>query len=541
VLVPDVAGSIPALDAATGDTRWSHSLDGALTAGPAVAGDVALVADDVNVVYALDTGDGGVRWQTRTNQDTGGDFAVSGDAALLVDNGDHLESFDLGDGTRSWSHPIDVTDESPVVVGDEAMTVSTAGRVSLHSLDDGHETRSWRLPSPGAGTSLSVDVPLGLVDGSVVVGAALDGDGVRTGVYAYPTDPAGTAATTGVAFGIEARLIPSPPAAPPTLVGDTLLVPGSDNTLYRSTGRNTVEKVVTSKATLPSVSADDHLVVAHVGDEVRGYPLDGGDQLWRFPASQPFPSAVPTIAGDRVFVPEYGLGLAAVSTDGSPLWFTPLDNAFGTGSPLPLPGGDVFWGAGGAARFDGDTGDQVWAVPDSQTYADAAYDDGTIFAEIVRNSGADGVAAIDAATGRIRWLHEGNNVVYFVGPAAGDGVVVHGDSLGLVVALDERTGAELWRVQLSSRLAGTPAVIDGRVYLAEQGRTEDLFQRDYRISVHDLHTGRFLGAYQPLTSTLTASPSVTGTRDGRLLVPMGGGVGGNADLSPLLILDPRDD
>jgi hypothetical protein len=180
----------------------------------------------------------------------------------------------------------------------------------------------------------------------------------------------------------------------------------------------------------------------------------------------------------------------------------------------------------------------VWSVPDSQTYANAAYDDGTVFAEIVGNSRRSGLAAIDAATGRIRWLRESANTAFFVGPAAGDGVVVHGDSLGLVVAWDERTGAELWRVQLSSPLAGTPAVIDGRVYLAEQGRTEDVFQRDYRVSVHDARTGRFLGAYQPLTSTFTGSPSVTGTPDGRLLVPMGGGVG---DSGSILILEPHDD
>jgi outer membrane protein assembly factor BamB len=319
-------------------------------------------------------------------------------------------------------------------------------------------------------------------------------------------------------------------------------VPGGDQTLYRSTGRSDFDEVVTSKALLPSVSSDGDLVVVHVDDEVRGYPLAGGDQLWRFPATQPFVSAVPTIAGDRVFVPERGLGLAAVSTDGDPLWFTPLDNALGTGSPVPLPGGDVFWGAGGAARFDGDTGNRVWAVPDTQTYANAAYDDGTVFAEIIRYAHTSGLAAIDAGTGRVRWLHESASPVYFVGPAAADGVVVHGDSLGLVVAWDGRTGEELWRVRLTSPLAGAPAIIDGRVYLTETGRTEDLFQRDYRLSVHDLRTGRFLGAYQPPSNTLAGSPSVTASADGRLVLPIGGIGVDNADgLPPFLILEPGDD
>jgi outer membrane protein assembly factor BamB len=541
VLVADISGTVTALDTETGGTRWSHALEGALTAGPAGSDGLALVADDVNVVYALDTSDGSVRWQTRTNRDTAGDFALTDDAALLVDGGQYLESFDLADGRRSWSRRIDTTAQSPVVVGDEVLTVSDDGRVALRDLEDGRETRSWPLPRPHAGSAPSVDVPLGLVDGDVVVGAALSGDGVTTGLFAYPTAAPEPGAVGGTSFAVDTRLVPSPPSAPPSLVGDTLLVPSGDGTLYRSTGRSDFDEVVTSKALLPSVSTDGDLVVVHVGDEVRGYPLAGGDQRWRFPAAEPFFSSVPTIAGDRVFVPERGLGLAAVSTDGAPLWFTPLDNALGTGSPLPLPGGDVFWGAGGAARFDGGTGDQVWAVPDTQTYADAAYDDGAVFAEVVRNTHTSGLAAIDAETGRIRWLHESASTAIFVGPAAADGVVVHGDSVGLVVALDERTGEELWHLQLSTPLAGPPAIVDGRVYLTEQGRTEDLFQRDYRLSAHDLRTGRFLGAYQPPSSTLSGSPSVTASPDGRLVLPVGGSVENGNGLSPLLVLEPRDE
>jgi outer membrane protein assembly factor BamB len=118
---------------------------------------------------------------------------------------------------------------------------------------------------------------------------------------------------------------------------------------------------------------------------------------------------------------------------------------------------------------------------------------------------------------------------------------VPGDSLGRVVARDGRTGEELWRVRLTSPLAGAPAIIDGRVYLTETGRTEDLFQRDYRLSVHDLRTGRFLGAYQPPSSTFAGSPSVTASADGRLVLPIGGSVDNADGLSPFLILEPRDE
>lgn len=534
VVVPDLNGRIVALDLENGDKRWTRSLDGGLAAGPAASDDRVLVADDQGVVYALAAADGGLEWETRTRWDPQGDIAVSDDAVTLLGGPERLESFDLADGHNVWSVEIEDTSQSPVVVGAEVVTVSRSGTVSLRDLGDGRETRSWPLPGGGPGSNVvNVDVPLGLVHGSLVVGTEFIAAAQTTALYAYPV--AEDAKRSGVAFGSEVRTLDAPPMSPPALTGDTLFVPANDYSVYRSTGSKEVEKVATSKGLLPGVAVGGGLMVTQIDDEVRGYPVAGGDPLWRFPAQPPVPGSTPVIGDGVVFVPEYGVGLAAVSTDGAPQWFTPIDNSLGTTPPLPLPGGDVFYGSGSASRYDGDTGDRRWSIDDAQLFSGASYSNGLIFADLVRNTQSSGLAAIDADTGRIRWFHENFSNAPYSGPAAADGVVVYGDSRGLVIAFAAATGKELWRLQLSTPMAGPPAIVDGRVYLAESGRNEDVFQRDYRMSVHDLHTGDFLGSYQPPgTAFFTIVPSFAASADGRLLLPSTGREG-----SIVVILEPH--
>ena len=127
-------------------------------------------------------------------------------------------------------------------------------------------------------------------------------------------------------------------------------------------------------------------------------------------------------------------------------------------------------------------------------FSTAAYDGGQVFADLARADHPAGLAAIDAATGEIRWTRPNVAQQVFVGPAADDGVVVYTDSTGLVTALDATNGAELWHLRVDTPLAGTPVVTDGRVYLVEQGYQQDLNQRAARVTAYDARSGAFLGA-----------------------------------------------
>jgi outer membrane protein assembly factor BamB len=220
-----------------------------------------------------------------------------------------------------------------------------------------------------------------------------------------------------------------------------------------------------------------------------------------------------------------GVGLAALDRQGVQRWFTPIRDSGGTTTPLPLPGGDVVYGTGTIARYDGTTGDLVWSVPDAALFTPTAYDGGLVFADLVRNEHQSGLAAIDATTGAIRWTRPNSAQQLLLGPAAGEGVVVYSDTTGLVAGLDGASGDELWTLRVETSLAGVPVIDDGRVYLAEQGRQEDLNQRASRVSAYDLRSGAFLGSYEPPDSSNSTRPVVGTTPDGDLLVPATGSDG----------------
>ena len=101
-----------------------------------------------------------------------------------------------------------------------------------------------------------------------------------------------------------------------------------------------------------------------------------------------------------------------------------------------------------------------WSTP--------AIDRGTVY--VATNAG--GVVAVDRRTGRVRWS------VPLPGPTWGspvvvDGVLLEGDCLGSLHALDVRDQRhrprELWSIRLGGCIESTPAVWRGRVYIGTRG------------------------------------------------------------------------
>ena len=532
VVVADLAGEVSALALEDGSERWTRSLEGGLLAGPTVADGHVVVGDDSGVIYALSTDDGTVDWEERTVFYPSEQFAVGNGAVVSVGDDEHLEAYDLDDGDERWSTGIPGA-AAPVIVGDQAVTVEDGPRVVVRDLADGQPVASWPLPLPTEDATAFVESAPGLVAGSLVFNANITADGHNSTLYAYPVSPEGERA--GVSFATETRSTPGSSGGVSVLAGGALFTPGFDQALYRSTGREHSDKLFTSAGLLPGVAAAGDLVLSQNGTDVVAIPATGGDPLWSFASTDSFPGMTPAASDDTAFVPQYGVGLAAVSlADGKQKWATPQDLAVGTTPPLPLPDGDVVYGGGALGRFDGDTGEQEWSVIDGVLFANAAYADGLVFADVVANLSPGGLTALDATTGERVWFHETVNHPLIVGPEAADGVVVFADSLGLVTALEAVSGQELWTLQLPTGIGGHPLILDGRVYLTEHGRQNDLYQRDYRVSVHDLRTGQFLGSFQPPGTTLAQSP-VVGAGDGAVLAPAYG-----ADGPMVMILRPQE-
>lgn len=518
VLVADQGGAVTAYALIDGEAVWERDLEGGLLAGPAVSGDRAVLGDETGVIYGLDLHDGELAWEQRTVHYPSTPFAVGGDTVLSVGDDRRLEAFDLTDGEERWHADVDRTLTAPVVVGDELVTVTDAGELTVRDLGDGEVRRSWGLPRPVDRADSSVHMPIGLVGGVLVTGVDYGEEGLGSGLYAYPLD-ATSVEGAGVWWRTELRDAVDGVGGPATLAGDTLVMSGYEQAVHRVSPANAVTTLFAADGLVPGVVATDEVILAQKDTELRAYPVDGDEPRWTYDTVAGYPGQVPAVDGDTVFVPRNQEGLAAVSLeDGTERWRIPLQLAFGAGQPLALPDGDVVYGGAALSRYERATGRQLWSIYDGVVLGPMAHADGLVHADVVRALGASGLGAYDAGTGEEVWFHEHDNQQIGIGPAVGDGVVVAADSQGLVAAFDAATGDELWRLRLRTAIGGQPWIHNGVAYVAEAGRKEDLYQRDYRISAHDVRTGRYLGSFQPPGSMFTLTPSVWPSGDA-LLAP----------------------
>lgn len=192
------------LDPATGDTRWSHDVDGNFASSPEIDGDRVLVSNGsgvdalradtgelvwrhepegvnatelgvahgiafltVNVgdVVALDAPTGAVRWRARVG---GGEFpgaepdrpVVVDDAVIVRGRDEQLHAYEITDGRLRWSLPDRTKGGGTATVPPFAVRDSTGGLVytgdglgRVYAFEVATGTRRWVYdPPPGAGS-----------------------------------------------------------------------------------------------------------------------------------------------------------------------------------------------------------------------------------------------------------------------------------------------------------------------------------------------------------------------------------------------------
>jgi outer membrane protein assembly factor BamB len=537
LVVGDRSGTLTALDIDDGEELWSAGLSNGLDFGPALGEDEVLAVDGDGVLVAYDLEDGDLAWQARGRSFPSEPVAVAEDFVVTVTDGARVEAFDLDDGDPVWSRQLSDLDVAPAVVGDEVMVVGERGHVTVLDLRDGSERDSWDLPTPTPDADLTVDTPIGLVGGDVVITAQVVAPDFAYTSYAYPT-ARDEGRPPGVAYTVRPYVFPVPLAAAPVLDGEAVYALGYDQTLHRSDGLGAPTLLQEELGTPVGLAAEDGVVVVPRGDEVWGLRGGTGERLWRLAAAEAFFGTYPAVSDGVAFVPIREVGLAAVDLEtGEDRWVASVAGTAGTSVPLPLDDGDVAYAGSTLTRYDGRTGDVVWALggdlADSVGYGPVAADQDNVYAQL---TGFDAtspilertdVVAADLRTGEVRWQYQLASGPFAIGTAVDAGVVVAVDGQSLVTALDARTGEVLWTYRMASAAAGTPVVSDGVVHLAEAGRAEDLLQRSFRVVTLDIATGRFLGSYEPPSANDTVLPTVGAGPDGELLVPTTAAIGGN--------------
>jgi outer membrane protein assembly factor BamB len=221
-------------------------------------------------------------------------------------------------------------------------------------------------------------------------------------------------------------------------------------------------------AVLHQVAVVGELAYASSDDGVlHALDITTGDERWTYSAAEP-PISGPVLADGAVHI---------FGGDGV---LHAIDAATGVGrwrSTTPIAGpsnasatnGAIFVGTadGALVAIDAATGDEMWRLEVSRTggqVASAAVASGIVYA----GSAGGRFVAVDAADGSVVWEFDTGAAIAGTTVVA-DGIVylfgTADDGTGVLVALDETTGAERWRID---RPVFTPAVANGVAYAGSE-------------------------------------------------------------------------
>jgi len=216
--------------------------------------------------------------------------------------------------------------------------------------------------------------------------------------------------------------------------------------------------------------------------------------LWHIDAEG---RGTPAVAGRTAFFLSKRHELVAVqASSGRVLWRarTPGGGDQTAGSRVICSDGRVIAGDDGVVGFDGD-GRERWRFNDPEVSASGIYLGDAAGGLVFTGSSSGRIAAIDTASGRLRWKASagGEDTTVFA-PAADEQLVVAGYTTfaatlsGGVVAWDARSGRERWRVSFAA--TGSPAGLTGGPVLAD--RYVAATSRDGTILVIERRSGRLM-------------------------------------------------
>jgi eukaryotic-like serine/threonine-protein kinase len=299
-------GTAYALNAATGQVRWTYKTTGNHVSVPTVtvAGSTAYIGSADNKVYALDTATGKAGWTYTTQGSVDWSdqpVAVAGNTIYVSDSDDNqVYALDAATGQVRWIHS-DGQDtlSSPAVAGGTVYVSSADSK--LYALDAATGHVRWIYNIGGAVFNAG---PVAVAGGTVYVGTqdgSVDALDSATGKVRWTR-------ATGSAVGSR-----------PTVAGGTVYLDSTDNTdkvyaLDAATGK--ARWTYTGRGSL-----DGSPVVAgstvYVGSVFEIYALNAatGKARWTYTGASAF-NGSPVVAGSTVYVGS-GYKVYALSDGGS--------------------------------------------------------------------------------------------------------------------------------------------------------------------------------------------------------------------------------
>jgi outer membrane protein assembly factor BamB len=135
-------GDVEAIDAATGERRWSYTDGQSGYNSPTVVGEYVYITDEYGTALALDRADGTVQWSTTVGENSYGGPTPGPEAVYVPSSDGNLYALSPADGTEQWAtdtgSPYVTT---PAVFGDFVF----AGSNGLYALDGADGSVRWSV------------------------------------------------------------------------------------------------------------------------------------------------------------------------------------------------------------------------------------------------------------------------------------------------------------------------------------------------------------------------------------------------------------
>ncbi|MCI0521285.1 MAG: PQQ-binding-like beta-propeller repeat protein [Chloroflexi bacterium] len=176
----------------------------------------------------------------------------------------------------------------------------------------------------------------------------------------------------------------------------------------------------------PALTSDGQLLVGGFDNTLYSLNPASGAVNWQFKAGDRFISS-PLVGPDAIYAPNADGYLYALDLKGNLLW-----------------------------RYEGNE-EPLWATPVSDP------DCSCLFVASMDHR----VHAVDAKSGKSKWVSEGLGGSMVGTPAYQDGVLYVGTFGAEMLALDAQNGKVLWRVPTSGWVWGAPAYREGRLYFGD--------------------------------------------------------------------------
>lgn len=160
------SGLLHALDAATGERRWTTAVGTDVRATPAVVDGTVYVGSHDDRVYAVSAADGEVRWRFDAGSPLPAPPAATADTVYVGSDGGTVHALAAADGEERWATA--VTENGTVsggpVLADDAVLVGTTRPDTVVSLDAGDGGRRWEFFTQG-----TVRSPVAVLENAALV------------------------------------------------------------------------------------------------------------------------------------------------------------------------------------------------------------------------------------------------------------------------------------------------------------------------------------------------------------------------------------